>query len=258
MCAPTQSLSLLQEQLRAERIRNARAAAEARCSRWISTLQRICATQSERARAPDARDRVVRRAAAHARRTHRSLNAHARSAEASVSADRADRRHGSGGEARDRRAADQREAGARRFRAAHAPAATAARRSRLSQPAGENRGDLALARQRIGELQARIAQTRNQYQQQATDEAKESAARDPRTRRARASLRTIRPSGSTCARRSMARVMALRVAAIGEAIGPRDPILDIVPTQRKARRRSAHPAARHQSTCAPIARPKCA
>ena len=29
------------------------------------------------------------------------------------------------------------------------------------------------------------------------------------------------------------RVMALRVSAVGEAVGPRDPILDIVPTQEK-------------------------
>jgi HlyD family type I secretion membrane fusion protein len=46
-------------------------------------------------------------------------------------------------------------------------------RSRLA----EAQSDLALAQQRTGDLQARIAQARNQYQQLATDEARESAAR---------------------------------------------------------------------------------
>jgi HlyD family type I secretion membrane fusion protein len=101
-------------------------------------------------------------------------------------------------------------------------------RSRLAQ----NRGDLALARQRGGELQARIAQARNQYQQTATDEAKESAAS------IRELEERIRPSRDQVDRQYVrapvdGQVMALRVSSIGEVIGPRDPILDIVPTREK-------------------------
>ncbi len=101
-------------------------------------------------------------------------------------------------------------------------------RSRLS----ESRGDLALARQRGGELQARIAQARNQYQQLATDEAKESAAR------IRELEERIRPSRDQFDRQYVrapvdGQVMSLRVSSIGEVIGPRDPILDIVPTREK-------------------------
>jgi len=101
-------------------------------------------------------------------------------------------------------------------------------RSRLS----ENQSDLAAARQRMGELQARIAQARNQYQQQATDEAKESAAR------MRELEERLRPSRDQVERQYVrapvdGRVMALRVTSVGEVIGPRDPLLDIVPTQEK-------------------------
>jgi HlyD family type I secretion membrane fusion protein len=101
-------------------------------------------------------------------------------------------------------------------------------RSRVS----ESRSNLALARQRIGELQARIAQTRNQYQQQATDEARESAAQ------IRELEERVRPSRDQAERQFVrapvdGRVMSLRVSATGEAIGPREPILDIVPTQEK-------------------------
>ena len=101
-------------------------------------------------------------------------------------------------------------------------------RGRLS----ESRGDLALARQRVGELQARIAMARNQYQQQATDETKESAAR------IRELEEHVRPSSDQAERQYVrapvdGQVMALRASAVGEAIGPREPILDIVPTQEK-------------------------
>jgi HlyD family type I secretion membrane fusion protein len=101
-------------------------------------------------------------------------------------------------------------------------------RGRLS----ESRSDLALARQRIGELQARIAMARNQYQQQATDETRQAAAR------IRELEEQVRPSSDQAERQFVrapvdGRVMALRASAVGEAIGPRDPILDIVPTQEK-------------------------
>jgi HlyD family type I secretion membrane fusion protein len=100
--------------------------------------------------------------------------------------------------------------------------------SRLS----ESQSELALARQRAGEVRARIAQARNQYQQQATDEARQSAAR------IREIEEQLRPSQDEAERRFVrapveGKVMALRVSAVGEAIGPREPILDIVPTREK-------------------------
>lgn len=100
--------------------------------------------------------------------------------------------------------------------------------SRLS----ESQSDLALARQRSGELQARIAQARNQYQQQATDEAQQSATR------VRELEERLRPSRDQVERQFVrapvdGKVMGLRVSSVGEVIGPRDAILDLVPTNEK-------------------------
>lgn len=97
---------------------------------------------------------------------------------------------------------------------------------------GEYRSELALARQRIGELRARIAQARNAYQSQAADEFKEASAK------VRELQERLRPSEDQVERQRVrspvdGRVMAIRVAAVGEAIGPREPILDVVPTQEK-------------------------
>jgi HlyD family type I secretion membrane fusion protein len=101
-------------------------------------------------------------------------------------------------------------------------------KSRLS----ESHSDRALARQRIGELQARIVQARNQYQQQATDETKDAAAR------IRELEERLRPSRDQADRQYVrapvdGRVMALEVSSVGEVIAPRDRILDIVPSQEK-------------------------
>lgn len=101
-------------------------------------------------------------------------------------------------------------------------------RSRLA----ESRSDLSLAHQRKGELQARIVQARNHYQQQATDEAREA------TQRIRELEERLRPSQDQADRRFVrapvdGHVMGIRVSAVGEAVGPRDPLLDIVPTNEK-------------------------
>jgi HlyD family type I secretion membrane fusion protein len=101
-------------------------------------------------------------------------------------------------------------------------------RSRLA----ESQSDLAQARQRGSELQARIVQVRNQYQQLSTDEAKEASAR------IRELEERLRPSRDQAERRYVrapvdGRVMALRVSSVGEVIAPRDPLLDIVPNNEK-------------------------
>jgi HlyD family type I secretion membrane fusion protein len=97
---------------------------------------------------------------------------------------------------------------------------------------GEYRSEAAIARQRIGELQARIAQARNQYQQQAADELKEASTR------LREIEERLRPSRDQVERQFVrspvdGEVMALRVSAVGEVIGPRDPLLDVVPAREK-------------------------
>jgi HlyD family type I secretion membrane fusion protein len=93
---------------------------------------------------------------------------------------------------------------------------------------GEYRSELAAARQRIGELQSRIAQVRNQYQSQAADELKQASAA------IRELEQKLRPSQDLAERQVVrapvdGEVMSMRVHAVGAAVGPREPLLDIVP-----------------------------
>ena len=97
---------------------------------------------------------------------------------------------------------------------------------------GEAQSDLAAARQRIGELQARIAQARNQYQSQAADEQKDASGK------VRELEERLRPSQDQVERQLVrspveGEVMAMRVSAAGEVIGPREAILDVVPAREK-------------------------
>jgi len=96
----------------------------------------------------------------------------------------------------------------------------------------EAQSDLAAARQRANEIQARIAQARNQYQSQAADELKDASAR------VRELEERLRPSRDQVERQLVrspvdGEVMAMRVSAVGEVIGPREPILDVVPAHEK-------------------------
>ncbi len=97
---------------------------------------------------------------------------------------------------------------------------------------GEFQGNLAQARQRIDDYRLRIVQTRNQYQQQAAADLKEAVARiDEAEEQLRSSLDQVE--------RQVVRapvdgvVMSLRVGAPGLAIGPREPLLDVVPLKEK-------------------------
>ncbi|MCM5682839.1 HlyD family type I secretion periplasmic adaptor subunit [Schlegelella sp. S2-27] len=92
------------------------------------------------------------------------------------------------------------------------------------------RGQIAEARMQVSEMQQAIAQTRGAYRQRAADEMKDAAARirelDDRLRptedlRQRQTVRA--PVDGT--------VMGLRVSAPGTAVGPREPLLEIVPAQ---------------------------
>ena len=120
-------LSMLLDQLQAERIRNARATAEAALAARFS-----CAGGSRRRaaarRARRARDRSVRGAAAHAGRADRlARSADTRCADASGGTVQADRDDGGFRQARGAGAGDQREARAPGLRATLAAAAVAAR-----------------------------------------------------------------------------------------------------------------------------------
>ncbi|MBL8352196.1 MAG: HlyD family type I secretion periplasmic adaptor subunit [Burkholderiaceae bacterium] len=96
----------------------------------------------------------------------------------------------------------------------------------------EQKSERALARQRLADLRSRIAQARNQYQQQAATELKEAVAR------LRELDERLRPAQDQVERQYVrspvdGTVMSLRVAAVGVAVGPREPILDVVPAQER-------------------------
>jgi HlyD family type I secretion membrane fusion protein len=96
----------------------------------------------------------------------------------------------------------------------------------------EFRGELAAVRQRIGELGARIAALRSEYRAQGALELKEAAAR------VHEAEQRLRPSNDQVERQIVrspvdGTVMAVRVSSAGEAIGPRQPILEIVPVNEK-------------------------
>jgi HlyD family type I secretion membrane fusion protein len=97
---------------------------------------------------------------------------------------------------------------------------------------GEFQGNLAQARQRIEDYRLRIVQSRNQYQQRAAAELKEAVANIDELQQ---QLRATTDQVDRMVVRSPVdgAVMGLRVTAPGQAIGPREPILDVVPLQEK-------------------------
>jgi HlyD family type I secretion membrane fusion protein len=225
-------LNLLQDQLNAERIRNARATAEAALAARFDTpagVEGVSGAAEHLAREKalfEARHRTLDEQIASLESQREEAKAQAVALEAQIEATAA-----SWQLAREELSLNEklvREGYVQRARLLQLQRDEADYRARLA----ENRSDLALARQRNGELQARIAQARNQYQQLAADEAKESTAR------IRELEERIRPSRDQADRQYVrapvdGEVMALRASAIGDVIGPREPILDIVPTREK-------------------------
>jgi HlyD family type I secretion membrane fusion protein len=223
--------SLLQEQLRAERIRALRAAAEASLQTQIhaavATNEPKAMEAFNREKALfDARRRTLDEQVA-------SLTMQVREAQAQTAAlqTQVEATQEAAALASDELQLNEKlvkDGYVQRARLIQLQRAEADYRSKL----GESRGDLALTRQRIGELQARIAQTRNQYQQQATDELKLASAQ------IRELEERLRPSRDQAERQYVrspvdGEVMTLRVAAVGEVVGPRDPLVDIVPAGEK-------------------------
>jgi HlyD family type I secretion membrane fusion protein len=96
----------------------------------------------------------------------------------------------------------------------------------------ERRAELSKARQRASELEFRILSMRNTYVQAATDELKEASARmfDLEER--------IRPSRDASERQKITapiagEVVGLRVFNAGSVIGPREVLMEIVPTEKR-------------------------
>lgn len=103
-------------------------------------------------------------------------------------------------------------------------AETEARRS-------EHQADLAQARQRINELELRILSLRTARVQNAADELDQS------TRRIYDLRERLRPSQDAARRQQVVapvagEVVNMRVHTLGGVIGPREPILDIVPKEK--------------------------
>ena len=222
------ALSLQRDQLRAELVRKARAAAEA------ALAPRFAPPQEEAASEHAARERALFAAR---RRTLdeqiASLEAQIRDAHAQTAALESQI---AAGETSAKLSVEELEINDKlakqgfvhRSRMLSLERTAADYRSKI----GEARSDLAAARQRIGELHARIAQARNQYQSQAADELREASAR------VRELEERLRPSQDQVERQLVrspvdGEVMALRVSAPGEVIGPREPILDVVPAREK-------------------------
>lgn len=225
-------LSLLQDQLRAARIRSARAEAEA-------ALQSRFIAPADLAGQPDAVEHLTRERTLFAAR-RRTLDeqigalqkqigeahAQARALETQIGATETSARLSAEELEMNNRLA--REGFISRTRLLGFQRAT----SDYAASVGEQRSALAAARQRVGELEARIAQARNQYQQQAADELKEASAK------VRELAERLHPSQDQVERQIVrspvdGEVMSMRVSAIGEAIGPRAPILDVVPEHEK-------------------------
>ncbi len=96
----------------------------------------------------------------------------------------------------------------------------------------EHQAEVARARQRASELALRLKNLENQYTQTAADELKESANKlfDLEER--------LRPSRDAAERQKIVapiagEVVDIRVTSAGAVIGPRDPLLDIVPADSK-------------------------
>jgi HlyD family type I secretion membrane fusion protein len=215
------TLKLLQDQLAAERVREARAAAEA------ALAPRFSAPGDSRERALFvARRRILDEQVASLQAQIGEAEAQAAALEAQIGA----------AETSTRISAEELEMNERLARQGfvHRTRILGLQRTEADYRAkvGEYRSEHAAVRQRIADLRARIAQARNLYQSQAADELRDASAkvRDLEER--------LRPSQDQVERQIVrspvdGEVMALRVSTLGAVIAPREPILDVVPGHEK-------------------------
>ena len=218
-------LSLLEDQLRSERVRNARVNAETTLARnFTFTGDARMAEHIERERAQF----VARRRTLDEQLEALQLQMSAARAQSAALQSQIESIAESGRLAAEELKLNEKLVGEGylpRARLLPLQRADADARSRL----GESRGELALARQRAAELQARMADARNRYQQSATDELRQSSAR------LRELEERLRPSKDQVDRQAIRSpvdgvVMGLRVTAPGEVLGAGAPILDVVPS----------------------------
>ncbi len=222
-------LSLLEDQFRAERVRHVRASAE-------STLAREFILEPALSAEPGAAGHVARERAQFIARRRTldeqiaalQLQMSAAHAQSSALQSQIESIRESGRLSTEELALNQKlvaEGHVARARLLPLQRADADNRSRLD----ESRGELALARQRAAELQARMADARNRYQQAATEELKTSSAR------LRELEERLRPSKDQVDRQAIRSpvdgvVMGLRVTAPGEVLAAGAPIADVVPS----------------------------
>ncbi|MFL6570927.1 MAG: HlyD family type I secretion periplasmic adaptor subunit [Burkholderiales bacterium] len=220
-------LSLQRDRLRAELVRKARAAAEAALAPRFAPQEQAASEHAARERALfAARRRTLDQTSASLEAQIRDAHAQTAALESQIAA----------GETSAKLSVEELEINDKlakqgfvhRSRMLALERTAADYRSRI----GEARSDLAAARQRIGELHARVAQARNQYQSQAADELRDASTR------VRELEERVRPSQDQVERQLVrspvdGEVMALRVSAPGEVVGPREPILDVVPAREK-------------------------
>jgi HlyD family type I secretion membrane fusion protein len=222
-------LALLEDQLRAERVRHARVSAETTLARDFT----IDATLAAEPRAAELLARERAQFAARRRTLDEQLDAlqlqiGAARAQSSALESQIESIRESGRLSAEELALNEKlvaEGYVARARLLPLQRADADNRSRL----GESRGELALAKQRAAELQARMADARNRYQQAATDELKTCAAR------LRELEERLRPSKDQVERQAIRSpvdgvVMGLRVTAPGEVLAAGAAILDVVPS----------------------------
>jgi HlyD family type I secretion membrane fusion protein len=228
----TAELNLLQDQVREERVRTARASAEA------ALADRFVVPQEEKS-AGTASDYAVRESALFTAR-RRTLN------EQIEALDSESHEAGSqalalqsqieAGEESEKLASDELAMNEKLVHSGFVPTARILQLKRAMadyrSKTAESRGQLAVARQRAADLKERIAQTRNQYRQQAADELKQSTAK------LRELEERLQPSLDQVERQIVrspvdGEVMEMRVSGAGEVIAPREPLLDVVPSQAR-------------------------
>lgn len=97
---------------------------------------------------------------------------------------------------------------------------------------GRQNSESAQTRQKIEDLRLRIAQARNVYQQKAADDLKDAVLRQ------REIDEKLRPSTDLADRQEVrapvaGTVMGLRISVVGTAVGPREPLMELVPQNEK-------------------------
>ncbi|HEV7606768.1 MAG TPA: HlyD family type I secretion periplasmic adaptor subunit [Steroidobacteraceae bacterium] len=222
-------LSLLEDQMLAERVRNARVSAE-------TTLARSFSVDAALSSDPRAGEHLARERAQFAARRRTldeqivALQAQVREANSQAAAlgSQIESLETSG-----RLAAEELKLNEKLVTEGYVPRARLLPLQRADSDyhgrVGESRGQLALARQRTAELAARMAEARNRYQQAATDELKQSSAR------LREIEERLRPSKDQVDRQAIRSpvdgvVMGLRISAAGEVLAAGAAVLDVVPS----------------------------